>query len=138
MPPRARDSPQNHTSRGFAHCPGLTCRPTPVAAAYYLSLILFTGTCADNGVKRSPIQVPAAAKDSSPNPVERGDAMQRTIQYALHESIMLIQVMAVSNLFWHTAKRVLAILTVLLVTYGLIAAEVELAKPEQITAPYPR
>ncbi len=64
--------------------------------------------------------------------------MQRTIQYALHESILLIQVMTVSNLFWHTTKRVLATLAVLLVTYGLIAAEVELAKTEQITAPYPR
>ena len=64
--------------------------------------------------------------------------MQRTLQYALHESIMLIQVMAVSNLFWHTAKRVLATLAVLMLTYGLIAAEVELAKPEEITAPNPR
>ena len=64
--------------------------------------------------------------------------MQRTIQNALHESLMLVQVMAVSNLFWHAAKRVLATLAVLLVTYGLIAAEVELAKPEPITAPYPR
>ena len=64
--------------------------------------------------------------------------MQRTIQYALHESIMLIQVMAVTNLVWHMAKRILATLAVLMVTYGLIAAEVELAKPEQITAQYPR
>jgi len=64
--------------------------------------------------------------------------MQRTIQYALHESIMLIQVMAVTNLVWHMAKRALATLMVLLVTYGLIAAEVELAQPEQITAQYPR
>ena len=64
--------------------------------------------------------------------------MQRTIQYAVHESIMMIQVMAVSNLVWHMAKRALATLAVLALTYGLIAAEVELAKPEQITAPYPR
>ena len=64
--------------------------------------------------------------------------MERTLQYALHESITMIQIMAVSNLFWHMAKRVLATLAVLLLTYGLIAAEVELAQPEQITAPYPR
>ena len=64
--------------------------------------------------------------------------MERTIQNALHESILLIQVMAVTNLFWHASKRVLATLVVLVVTYGLIAAEVELAQPEQITAPDPR
>ena len=64
--------------------------------------------------------------------------MERTIQYALHESILLIQVMAVTNLFWHAAKRVLTTLAVLVVTYGLIAAEVELAQPEQITASDPR
>ena len=64
--------------------------------------------------------------------------MQRTIQYALHNSIMLIQVMAVTDLFWHAAKRVIATLAVLLLTYGIIAAELELATPEQITAPYPR
>ena len=43
-----------------------------------------------------------------------------------------------TNLFWHAAKRVLATLAVLVVTYGLIAAEVELAQPEQITASDPR
>ena len=64
--------------------------------------------------------------------------MERAIQYALHESIMLIRVMAVTNLFWHAAKRALATLAVLAVTYGLIAAEVELAQPEQLTASYPR
>jgi hypothetical protein len=85
-----------------------------------------------------PQQFAAAARDPSANPVARGDAMQRTIQYALHESIMLIQVMAVTNLVWHMAKRILATLAVLAVTYGLIAAEVELAKPEQITAQSPR
>ena len=42
--------------------------------------------------------------------------MQRTIQNALHESLMLVQVMAVSNLFWHAAKRVLATLAVLVLT----------------------
>lgn len=64
--------------------------------------------------------------------------MQRTIQYALHESIVMFQVMAVTNLLWHMTKRAIATLAVLLLTYGLIAAEIELVKPEQITAPYPR
>ena len=64
--------------------------------------------------------------------------MQRTIQYAVHDSITMIQVLAVTNLLWRMAKRVIATLAVLMVTYGLIAAEVELVKPEQITAPYPR
>jgi hypothetical protein len=64
--------------------------------------------------------------------------MQRTIQYALHESIVMFQVMAVTNLLWRMAKRAIATLAVLLLTYGLIAAEIELVKPEQITAPYPR
>ena len=64
--------------------------------------------------------------------------MQRTIQYALHESIVIFHVMAVTNLLWHMAKRAIATLAVLLLTYGLLAAEIELVKPEQITAPYPR
>jgi hypothetical protein len=64
--------------------------------------------------------------------------MQRATQYALHESIMMVQAMAVSNLFWHMAKRIIATLAVLMLTYGLIAAEVELATPEQIITPYPR
>ena len=64
--------------------------------------------------------------------------MERTLQNAMHESILMIQVMAVTNLCWHMVKRGLGTLAVLLLTYGLIAAEVELATPEQITAPYPR
>ena len=42
--------------------------------------------------------------------------MERTIQYALHESIMLIEVMAVSTLFWHAPSACWQYVAVLVVT----------------------
>jgi hypothetical protein len=41
---------------------------------------------------------------------------------------------AVGTALWYIAQRALAILGFLVFTYGLLAAEVELAKLEQVTA----
>jgi hypothetical protein len=40
--------------------------------------------------------------------------------------------------FWLFAKRLIAVIVLSGLAYGLISVEVELAIPEQITEPYPR
>jgi hypothetical protein len=69
---------------------------------------------------------------------QRGGIMERADQYALCNPALLNKASAVWRLLCHIAQRVLAILAVLGMIYGLIAAEVELAKIEQITDTVPR
>ena len=44
----------------------------------------------------------------------------------------------VTSDIWSIAKRLLAVLAVVAFSYAVFVAEVELAKSEQITEPYPR
>ncbi len=64
--------------------------------------------------------------------------MERIDQYALCNPVLLNKTSALWSALCYVIQRVLAILAVLGMTYGLIAAEVELAKIEQITEPGPR
>ncbi len=64
--------------------------------------------------------------------------MQRIDQYTLCDPNLLHKATTLWNSLCYIAQRVLAILAVLGMTYGLIAAEVELARIEQITDPVPR
>lgn len=64
--------------------------------------------------------------------------MERIDQYALCDPNLLHKATALWSSLWYIAQRVLAILAVLGMTYGLIAAEIELARIEQITDPVPR
>ena len=64
--------------------------------------------------------------------------MEQIGHYAFHDSNLTHKAAAIGNTLWYIARRVLAILAVLGMTYGLIAAEVELAKIEQITDSVPR
>ena len=64
--------------------------------------------------------------------------MERIDQYALCDPTLAHHAATLWNSLGHIAQRVLAILAVLGMTYGLIAAEVELAKIEQITDIVPR
>lgn len=64
--------------------------------------------------------------------------MEQVGQYAIHASGLTRQTAALRNALLYIAQRVLAILALLAVTYGLLAAEVELAKIEMITVPVAR
>ncbi len=60
--------------------------------------------------------------------------MEQTRQYELCDTRLTDTAAAIGNMLWYIAERVLLILAVLAFTYSLIAAEVELAKIEQISA----
>ena len=64
--------------------------------------------------------------------------MEQVGKYAFHDSNVTNKAAAIGSTLWHIAQRVVAILAVLSFTYGLIAAEVEFAKIEQITEPASR
>ena len=64
--------------------------------------------------------------------------MEQAGRYLAHESNLTHQAAAIASALGYIVKRVLAILAVLAFTYGLIAAEVELAKIEQMTEQGPR
>lgn len=59
--------------------------------------------------------------------------MEQAGQYVLRDASLTRHVAAIGNTLWYIAQRVLAILALLAFTYGLLAAEVELAKIEQFT-----
>ena len=64
--------------------------------------------------------------------------MEQVDQYAIHDSRLHRQTALVGNALLYIAQRVLAVLALLAFTYGLLAAEVELAKLEMITVPAAR
>jgi hypothetical protein len=101
---------------------------------------LFTRARGENGltqpathIAKRPLQ-----EDFSEHQRKRGGIMEHVGRYASHDSNLANKAAAIGNALLHIAQRVLAILAVLAFTYGLIAAEVELAKIEQITDPAPR
>jgi len=61
--------------------------------------------------------------------------MKQVGQYVFHDSNLTNQAATIGSTLWHITRRILAILAALIFTYGLIAAEVEFAKIEQITVP---
>jgi hypothetical protein len=61
--------------------------------------------------------------------------MEQVDRYVLIDSSLASAVDLIGNALWYIARRVLATLALLALTYGLLAAEVELAKLEQFTAP---
>lgn len=61
--------------------------------------------------------------------------MEQVGRYALTDSSLARTVDAIGNALWYIAQRVAGILALLVFTYGLLAAEVELAKLEQFTVP---
>jgi hypothetical protein len=61
--------------------------------------------------------------------------MEQVGRYALTDSSLALKVDAIGNALWYIALRVAGILVLLVFIYGLLAAEVELAKLEQFTAP---
>jgi hypothetical protein len=60
--------------------------------------------------------------------------MEQIVRYALTDTRLAGKVDAIGNALWYIAQRVAGILALLAFTYGLLAAEVELAKLEQFTA----
>ena len=64
--------------------------------------------------------------------------MERIDQYALIEPTLMRNAASLWDSLRYIAQRVLAILAVLGMVYGLVAAEVKLAQIEQITEPVPR
>ena len=64
--------------------------------------------------------------------------MEQVRQCALRKSSLTRQTAVLGNSLLYIAQRVLAILALLAFTYGLLAAEVELAKLEMITVPAAR
>jgi hypothetical protein len=66
---------------------------------------------------------------------QTGGIMEQVGRYDLTDSSLANKAAAISNALRHIAQRVLGILALLAFTYGLLAAEVELAKLEQFTAP---
>ena len=61
--------------------------------------------------------------------------MERTGSYELSDPIAARKAAALGHALVYIAHRVLGILAVLAFTYGLLAAEVELARREQLTTP---
>ena len=61
--------------------------------------------------------------------------MEQIVRYALTDTRLAGKVDAIGNALWYIAQRVAGILALLAFTYGLLAAEVELAKLEQFTTP---
>ena len=59
--------------------------------------------------------------------------MEQVGQHALRESSLTQQAASLGGALWYITQRVLAILALVAFTYGLLAAEVELAKIEQLT-----
>ncbi len=64
--------------------------------------------------------------------------MERIDQYTLFEPKLMRSAAPLWESLRYIAQRVLAILAVLGMIYGLVAAEVELARIEQITEPVSR
>lgn len=64
--------------------------------------------------------------------------MERIDQYPLFEPKLMRNAAPLWESLRYIAQRVLAILAVLGMIYGLVAAEVELAQIEQISEPVPR
>jgi hypothetical protein len=60
--------------------------------------------------------------------------MEQIGRYALSDTSLASTVDAIGNALWYITQRVAGILALLVFTYGLLAAEVELAKLEQFTA----
>lgn len=112
----------------------------PLLPAYDFQRILFTGAHGDNGLTQSAARnaVQQTQQVFFKRQCKRGGIMEQVGQYALHDSNLTNKAAAIWNALWYIAQRVLAILAVLAFTYGLIAAEVELAKIEQITEPAAR
>jgi len=61
--------------------------------------------------------------------------MEQVGRCVLTDASMASKATAIGSMLWYIAQRVLVILALLAFTYGLLAAEVELAKLEQFTAP---
>ena len=61
--------------------------------------------------------------------------MEQAGRYVFIEEALVDHVESVATALWHIAKRVAGILALLTFTYGLLAAEVQLAKIEQATIP---
>ena len=61
--------------------------------------------------------------------------MERAGQYVLRNFSPTNKTAGIGAALWYIVQRVLAILAVLTFTYGLLAAEVELAKIEHVTEP---
>ena len=59
--------------------------------------------------------------------------MEQVIHFVLRGANVTGKTAAVGSALWYIVQRVLAILALLAFTYGLLAAEVELAKIEQFT-----
>jgi len=59
-------------------------------------------------------------------------------RHAIYEPNLMRRTATIGNVLWYIVQRVLAILAVLAFTYGLIAAEIELAKIEQVVDPAQR
>jgi hypothetical protein len=63
--------------------------------------------------------------------------MEHVGRYVTADSSLASKVAVIGNAVWYVAQRALGILALLAFTYGLLAAEVELAKLEQFAAPAP-
>jgi hypothetical protein len=61
--------------------------------------------------------------------------MEQVGHYAIHDFNLANTAATIGNALSYIALRVLAILALLVFTYGLLAAEVELAKIEHVTEP---
>ncbi|MDB5808208.1 MAG: hypothetical protein JWN94_330 [Betaproteobacteria bacterium] len=60
--------------------------------------------------------------------------MEQVAQQVVLESHLFTKAAAFGDALWHIAQRVAGIMALLTFTYGLLAAEVELAKIEAINA----
>jgi hypothetical protein len=65
---------------------------------------------------------------------ELGGNMEQAGQYTLCDSRLSDKLTAIGRTLWYIAERVLLILSILGFTYSIIAAEVALAKYEQISS----
>ncbi len=61
--------------------------------------------------------------------------MEQVGRYVAIDGVLADQVEIVGKALWYITKRVAGVLALLTFTYGLLAAEVELAKIEQATIP---
>ena len=66
------------------------------------------------------------------------NTMNNTAQATLITPCALKTINAVIDTAWYVAIRVIAALAVMSLAYGIMLAEVELAKSEPITEPLPR
>jgi hypothetical protein len=61
--------------------------------------------------------------------------MEQAGRYVFTDEALVDHVESAAKALWHITKRVAGILALLTFTYGLLAAEVQLAKIEQATIP---